>query len=548
MLGTRNSTYRHVQRYKQIVEALAKYGFGYLLEKLGIIKTKLKRVSSQQHPFATPRKVVLMLEELGPTFVKFGQILSTRPDILPASYIEELKKLRDDVEGIDFDEIKGEVERELGSPLEEIFEDFDPQPLAAASLSQVHKAVIRGGNRVVVKVQRPQIEKVIRQDLEILMGIAKLLEKRIPESRVYQPVKKLKELKDAMLRELDFTEEAWNIEKFRRNFEGDESVYVPVVFEEFTTKRVLTMEYIDARKVGEISTPELRREVAKAITRAMMKQVFVHGFFHGDPHPGNIFVLEVGKIAFIDFGLMGRIDEFTKHKLAWLIIGFMQQDATRVSQALLDISGGGEISDEARFRMDIQDAVERYYDKTLKQIDMASVISEIFILVSRYKMTLPGNFTLLLKSIITVEGVGRELEESFNAFDVAKPFAQKLLRRYYGPGPFLRSFVEKFEGLAEALTLVPEIAEGVNRRLKAESVNIVLGEDLEKVLCELNSMVHRIVLALIISSIIIGSSVVIYSNRGPFFMDFPILGVFGFSIAGLLGLGIIVSILRSGRW
>lgn len=547
------SAYQHAKRYKQIIEVLIKYGFGYLVDRIGVAIPRgimTKDISGRPDAPTTPKRVVMMLEELGPTFVKFGQLLSTRPDIIPSAYIFELKQLQDDVEGISFKQVKEQVEKELKSKLEDLFLEFDPEPLAAASLSQVHNAVIPGDQKVVVKVQRPHIERIIRTDLEILMNIVRLAERRIPESRVYEPVAKLEELTDAMIRELDFTEEGWNIEKFRGNFEGDDTIYVPRVFDELTTKKVITMEYIEGKKVSGLPVlpKEPRQRAAKRIAEAMMKQVFVHGFFHGDPHPGNILIKKDGRISFIDFGLMGRIDGFIKGKLAQIIVGIIRQEPGRVSGAILDIGKRSEEQNKAKFEMDIGDLLEKYYDKTLKQIKIAAMLSEVFVLVARYKIMLPPEFTLLLKSIITVEGVGRELDDDFNVFETAKPFAQKLLHEYYGPRGVIKSSVKGIEDLTAALTLAPDIVEGIYKRLKADSVKLEFGPPgLEKMICEVHSMVNRIVLAFIISSVIIGSSIVILANKGPFLLNQPILGILGFTAAGVLGIGIVISILKSGK-
>ncbi len=556
ILNQINLTYRHAKRLKQIINILIKYGFGHFIEKFGLIIPRIKSPKiddiSINEKLDTPQKVVLMLQELGPTFIKLGQLLSTRPDIIPANYIYELKKLQDNVKGFDFGLAKQLIEDELKSNLKEVFLSFEQKPFAAASISQVHRAVLRDGQEVVVKVQRPGIQKIVNVDLEILKGVAALAEKRLPEIRVYDPVGKIEEFADVMRRELDFTMEGWNIEKFQRNFEDDETVYVPKVFWDATTQKILTMEYIDGIKVnrsGEITGMGFNcEEIAEKGAKAVMKQIFIHGFFHGDPHPGNILVRPDGKIAFIDFGMMGRIDKYTKRKLAELITGVVKRDAGKIAYTILDISMTEEDMNVRQFELDIEDLLERYYGRTLRQINMSQLLGELFSLVARYKIALPSNFTLLIKSVITIEGVGRELAPDFDILKVAKPFVQKMMRERYDPKNFIKETLSNITEINRSLILIPKIINMMYERSKHNSVKIdfqTAGS--EKIIFELNKMINRLVFSLIAASFIIGSSLVIQSNVGPYVKGIPIFGLLGFTAAGVFGLWLIISILRSGK-
>lgn len=548
-----NMTYQHAKRYKQIVNVIIKYGFGFIIEKLDLILPKgLNKKDIEEDRLSFPKRLVLMFEELGPTFIKLGQILSTRPDILPSEYIEELEKLQDDVESVDFKKIKSEIEEQLGREIDELFLYLEPEPIAAASIGQVHKAVLKDGKKVVIKVKRPGIDKIVRTDLAILLNISRLAENKIPEIRMYEPVEKVMEFAENLKKELDYTLEGWNIERFKQNFLKDDTVYVPEVFWDYTTKKVLTMEYIDGIKINqvdEISKLGLsRKKIAINGAQAIMKQIFINGYFHGDPHPGNILVLKDGRVAFIDFGMMGRIDEYTKQKLAALIVYIIDKNSRGIVDVLLEIGVANKNINLAEFELDIDDIITRYYGKTLEQINMAQLINEMFMLLAKHKITIPSKFTLLLKSIITIEGVGRELDPDFDVVEVAKPFVKKIIKQRYNPIKILKDVRKLLTELNKSVLLLPQVVEDISDKLKNESIKLDFEtKGSEKILFELNKMVNRLVFALIVASLIIGTSLVVQANIGPFLYDFPILAVLSFAAAGILGIGLIFSILRSGR-
>jgi len=549
-----SSTYHHARRYKQIIDVLIKYGFGYIVEKVGII---LPLGSARQSPksdekMTTAQKVVLMLQELGPTFIKLGQVLSTRPDIIPHDYIKELKKLQDDVAPISFETVKQVTEEEFGCEIYEVFKSFDETPLASASIGQVHRAVLASGQEVVVKVRRPDIEKIIGVDLEIILNLTRLVEKHIPETRVYDPVARVEEFVEAMHRELDFTREAFNIERFRQNFEGDSTVYVPRVFWEATSQKVLTIEYIEGYKITqlkEIANQGLDiNKIAENSAKAILKQIFVFGFFHGDPHPGNILVEPSGKIAFIDFGMVGRIDKYTKYKLADLIIGVINKDTEKIVNVLLELSQSDNDLDKAEIQLDVEDLIERYYGRTLKRINMSQLLNEVLTIVAKYKIMLPSNFALLLKCLITIEGVVLELDPNFNFFEIAKPFVKKMLRDRYAPEHLLKEISRNLSEFSKSLTVIPKLVISLYQRSKSDSIKLDLEtKGMEKVLLELNKMMNRLVFSMIVAALIIGSSLIIQANVKPYFLNYPVLGILGFVTAGLLGIWLIVSILRTGK-
>lgn len=549
-----NVTYQNAKRYKQIIDVIIKYGFGFIIEKLGIdLPVSFRQEKSDERDkLSAPERLVLMLEELGPTFIKLGQLLSTRPDLLPREYIEKLRELQDNVEAVEYEKIRNKLNEEFDKNINELFLYFEPKPMAAASIGQVHKAVLKDGTEVVIKVKRPNIDNIVNADLAILLNIARLAENRIPEIRIYEPVEKIEEFAQNLKKELDYTLEGWNIERFKQNFDKDETIYVPKVFWDYTTKEVLTMEYIDGIKVNQIDKIEKlgldRKKIAVNGAKSIMKQIFIHGYFHGDPHPGNILILKNSKIVFIDFGMMGRIDEQTKRKLAILITYIVNKNSHGIVDVLLDIGVANKNIDLAKFELDIDDIVNRYYGRTLKQINIAQLINEIFLLLAKYRINIPSNFTLLLKCIITIEGVGRELDPDFNIIEVARPFVKKIIINRYNPTNLLKDSVEILAELSKGILLLPEIVEDISDKLKDDSIKLDFDtEGSKKVLSVLNRMVNRLVFGIIVASLIIGTSLIVQANIGPFLYDFPILAVLSFAAAVVLGIGLIISILRSGR-
>lgn len=549
-----SSTYHHAKRYKQIIDILIKYGFGYIVEKVGIILPvgTARPSPKSEDKLTTAQKVVMMLQELGPTFIKLGQVLSTRPDIIPSNYIKELKRLQDDVAPFGFETVKRQIEEELGCNLSDVFKSFDETPLASASIGQVHRAVLTNGQEVVVKVRRPDIEKIITVDLEIILNLTRLVEKHIPEMRAYDLVAKVEEFAEAMHKELDFTREGFNIDRFRQNFEGDNTVYVPKVFWEATTQKVLTIEYIQGYKITQLNKiAELGLDISKIAedsAKAILKQIFVHGFFHADPHPGNILIKTDGKIAFIDFGLMGRIDKYTKYKLADLIIGVINKDTEKIVKVLLELSQSDNDLSPSEIQLDVEDLIERYYGKTLKHVNISKLLNEVLAIVAKYKIVLPSNFAMLLKSLITMEGVVVELDPDFNFFEVAKPFVKKMLRDRYAPEHLFKEILNNLGEFNKSLTLIPKLISGLYKRSKTDSIKLDLEtKGIEKVLLELNKMINRLVFSMIVAALIIGSSLIIQADVGPFLFNYPFFGILGFVTACLLGLWLIVSILRTGK-
>ena len=549
-------TVRNVQRLRDITAVLIRHGFGQVIEKLGleyrILVKKFGKSSQKVLPqLSIAERARMVLEDLGPTFAKLGQVLSTRPDLLPVSFVTEFKKLQDRVPPISSREISDQITLALGKTPEQIFSSFDPIPIASASIGQVHQAVLKSTNeKVVVKVQRPSIRSMIESDLDILYLLARLIENNIPETRMYSPVGMIEEFDKAIHRELDYTVEAQNIMRFRNNFKHDRTVYVPKLYRDFSTRNVLVIEYIEGTKISELDrTYEGKREIARNGFRSMLKQIFIDGFFHGDPHPGNLFVQGNNAIVFLDFGMMGRLDEEMRDELADLLIVVINQDVARIAQILAHLGTQTKEINMRMFRNDVADILERYYGVPLQQIELGQITREMIDVAIKHQVRIPTAYTLMIKALFTIESIGKQLDPHLNAIEEAKPMVTRIIKDRWNPQRIFSHSLINFRNLSLILRDLPlqihQILEEVRQgklRIEFEHVH------LERFILTVEAASNRIASSLVIAALIIGSSIVIHTNRGPMFMQFPLLGIIGFVSAGVIGFLLLLSILRSGKF
>ena len=551
--------YKNINRLRQIVNILIKYGFDYFVKQLGLINLiskgekilKLKPSKIAQLPL--PIRIRLALEELGPTFVKLGQILSTRPDLIPQNYIIELQKLQDEVPPFSYAQVNQMIKRELVADILKIFKSFEQKPLAAASLGQVHQAILEDGDKAVVKVQRPDIEKVIETDLDILFDLARLTEKHIPASRLYDPVGIVEEFAKAIRLELDYGTEGRNAERFKKNFEGDETIYTPKIYWEFSSRRILTMELIEGIKINNLKELDKvgydRKKIAENVAKAFMKQILIDGFFHADPHPGNMLVMKDGIIGFMDFGMMGRLDEEMREKGIDLFVAILERNPNKIINEMLNLGiTSQEEIDTRSLKRDIKEMLDQYYDKPLKEIILGELISQLVEISIKYHIKMPAEFALLGKSLITIEGIGLELDPDFNLAEIAKPYAKDVILERKSPQ---RLILKLLNDLSELYNLTILIPRQLSKTLKKMEKGVFKLEfqhrGLENLINALDKSTNRLSYSLILAAIIIGSSLIMQTDKGPLFMGFPVIGVLGFLIAGVLGLGLVIIILRSGK-
>lgn len=561
-IGLASRTYRHVNRYRQILTVLIKYGFGELVEQLRIaqyLEIGYKLVARQQRAqvesLTTAQRVRMALEELGPTFIKLGQVLSTRPDLVPPDYIAEFTRLQQHVPPFPVAQARQIIEEELGRPVDAVYERFDGEPLAAASIGQVHRAALLGGEEVVVKVQRPGIESVIEVDLEILLHLAMLGEKHIEEWRLHRPSRIVEEFGRVIERELDFRTEAAHLERFAGQFLDDPTVYVPKVIHAASARRVLTLEYVDVIPATDVEALRAAgldpKVIARRGTDLTLKQLFVHGFFHADPHPGNVFVLPDNVICLLDFGMMGRLDRYGRESFADLVYAVAQRDAAHAAAALLRLTTHDEEDepDPRAIEADLTQFIDLNIPGRLAELDFGKLMHELLALTRRHRLSIPPDLVTMLKAAATAERLVTRLDPELNVIAVAEPYLRRLKLDRLRPGRLWR---EVLDSGGEFLQLVREIPGGVRDLLRlSKRGRLRIGFEhrgLEDLLQTHERVANRVSFAIVVAALIVGSSLIVQSRIPPLLWgDIPLIGLVGYLTAGALGLMLLVSILRHGR-
>ena len=560
-IGIVSRTYQHVNRYRQILTVLAKYGFGDLVDRLRIaqyLEIGLQLISRQHREhvekLSRPERVRLILEELGPTFIKFGQVLSTRPDLIAAEYIVELEKLQRRVPPFPFEQVRQIVESELRRPLESAFAHFEPQSLAAASIGQVHAARLPDGEKVVVKVQRPNIRQTIEVDLEILLHLATLLERHVEGARLHRPTRIVEEFARVIEQELNYDAEAAHLERFAAQFLDDATVYVPKVYRDYSTSRVLTMEYVGGVNVGELEALAAsgldRRRIAAHGAELILKQIFVHGFFHADPHPGNVFVLPGEVICYLDFGMMGRLDRRTRENIADLVYGAAARDAPKTVAALLRITEqDGDLEPDLRaLERDVAEMIDVHVVPQLGRVDMGRLLQQLLQLVSRHRLRIPADLVTMLRALVVVEGLGVRLDPELDMVSRAAPYVRRLQRERFEPRRLLGMLYDSGSDLLQLLREVPGGLREALRLVRRGGLRMALEHrGFERMLDTYEHIANRIAFAIVVAALIVGSSLIVHSQLPPKWYGIPVIGLIGFLAAGIMGFVLLVAIIRHGR-
>jgi len=550
-------TYKQLRRYQTIVRVLVKYGFGELLDRIrlwehvNIERRILRRPSREFAHMSVPQRLRISLEELGPTFIKLGQILSTRPDLVPPEFITELQKLQSNVPPFSSDLALEIVKSELGRPIEEIFASFDKVPLAAASLAQVHRATLKDGKVVAVKILRPGLQEVIEPDLEIMRNIATLMERYMEEAKLIGAVGIVQEFAKNLRRELDLKSEAGNIRRFAHNFEGDPTVHVPDVHTELTTKSLLVMEYINGINASDIS--RLSDEgydltlIARRGVNVAFKSALEHGFFHADRHPGNIVILPGNIICLLDYGMMGTLSSRQRESMARLYAGIINGDEKGMIRSLDGLVEAQGAMDLEKLEADISDLAKQYDYLTLGDIRFGALLNQLITILVRHHLRLQSNLIWLFKAVATIEDVAHKLNTDLDIIECAKPYVQRIVRQRLNP---IRQVRELYLPTLDLLDLAKELPYSVRdivRKLREGRLSIEFKHvGLEPARRTLESAANRIALAIVTASLVVSSSLLVNARVPPVVSNISIIGIIGYVIAWVIGLCLVVSILRSG--
>lgn len=547
--------YRNINRYRQIISVLIKYGFADLIHRSKISKyiDYGKRVTNKDAEIepetTTEERIRKVFEELGATFIKFGQILSSRPDILSSELLGELKKLQDSLPPFPTEEAVKVIESELKQSINEIFIEFDPMPLAAASIAQVHRAKLQSGADVVVKIQKPGIKKVIDSDIEIMRHIAHLIERNIPEARGLRPVDIVDEFSTSIEKELDFTIEASNLERFSANFKNDPFVVVPKIYKKYTTEKILTMEFIEGIKLNSLNQSSLtlidRKEIIERGSEAILKQIFTFGFFHGDPHPGNLIILPGNKICFLDYGITGKLYGKSKDYFTDMIIGIIKDDNKLLVKSVIGLSCSVDLSEREKFERDICDLAEEVKYKDLRDINITKILQRLMKILVTHKYRIKPNFYLLMKTLITIEGIGRDIYPDFNISLQLEPFVKELLKEKIKPSRLFNDSKGFAFDLIDLIKSFPENMSDIIAKIKSGKIHIEMEhKGLDSVMERFEATYNRVIIAIIIASLLVSSALIILSKIPPTWNDISLIGITGFLISSFFGLMLIIKILR----
>ncbi len=559
----------NIKRFGVITRLIVKHGLGDILDRI-LSRPETSAALENDRPvlartvYPSPQRIRLVLEELGPSFIKLGQLMSTRADIFPPEYIRELKKLQDQVPPIPFEEIKAVIEKELKRPVAEIFVSIEEKALAAASVAQVHMAELDEDRRVVVKVIRPGIDKKIREDIRLMYYFADKIESSFEIGQIIGFVDLVKEFERSIFRELDMYIEAGNIERFAHNFKDSDELYIPQVYWDYTARSVLVMEHIDGVKIDQVE--EIRandidpKEIAMIGLRSFSRQLMEFGLFHADPHPGNTVVMYDGRVSLLDFGIIGYLDEETMLQLANVFLGFAEHDYNLVMEALEDAGLISEASVNLKnFRNDLKDISEPFYGRTLQTISVRDVYEQVMQLLVKYRIRLPRDLMLLMKTFIQTEALGKILGSDASLLEVTRPYARKMLQRGLDAQKLLHNLSREFRSTHGYLRVFPKLLHDFLKGLVSGKRPIEIHHNgFQEIPVRIERGINRLTVGLVISASLIAGSLVLNSSQKllEFTVDFlggqtisitALLGLLGYSLATVLGFWLVISIFRSGK-
>jgi ubiquinone biosynthesis protein len=556
-LNAAGLTYRHFARYRQIITVLFKYGFEdvlgafkvdkYLEVILQMISARRKELLTKYSRFERAR---MALEELGPTFIKLGQALSMRPDFISIEFTDELAKLQDSVPPFSYAEVKDIFRYEFNAKIENLFESFDKIPIASASIGQVYKARLKDGRQAAVKVQRPGLDKLVEVDLGIMYHLAGMIEKNIEEVAFIHPVKIIEEFARIISKELDYTIEADHMERFTKSFADDPTLHIPKVYREFTTRRILTMEYIDGIKVSDIPALETAGMDKQLVTyrgaNLLLKQIFDNGFFHSDPHSGNIFILPGNVIGLLDFGQAGTVDQQSKEDFVDLIDSVVQQNAFKATRQLLKITFWDKKPDIRLLEREVSDFIGKHLYKTLKDLNINKLVHDLLYMMSRHQLRIPPDIFLMMKALATIEGIARKLDPDFDMIAQASPFIRQIKLERLKPQRMIEDIYNLSGDLIYFAKHFPAEMMEISRLIREQKLYLKMDEkSTAQIQLYQNKIGNKIAIAIILASLIIGSSVVIFAKAPPLIGGISFFGLTGYILSVIMGLWLAWSIIKT---
>jgi len=554
---------RSANRVRQVINVFLKYGFGKVIDQIHLSRFVpfRKRIKSfGQWPSvkepAVAERLRMAFAELGPSFIKLAQILSSRPDLITKPYTDELKKLQDRVPPFSSTEAIQIVEQETARKIDQLFSEFDSVPIAAASIAQVHFARLLDGTKVIVKVQRPRIREQIETDIGILNFIAGLMVKYIPESTFFNPSGIVDEFSRTVRKELDFIEEARNCIRFKKNFEHIAEVHIPAVYSEFSTDKIIVMERIEGVRLDDIEgITKLgldRVKLAKAGIDAYFKQILEDGFFHADPHAGNIFAMPTGQIGFMDFGIVGRVTPEMRETMANTFLALIQKNFDSLIDQYIELGLVPEHVDldifRKEFKNDLADFLEPLYGLTIKEINFAEYLDTVMHLAIKHKMKIPSDLLLINKAMLILESIGRELDPDFDFISAAEPYASKIIKERMRPGRLYEKARKNVSDLGDFALLFPKQLRQMVQKVLRDDFHIKMTHiGIDRFIRDMDRSSNRISFSLIISAMLLSSAIMHATGAGPVYKGFSLLGLSAFAFAFFLGIWLIISIIRSGR-
>ncbi|AFQ43497.1 ABC1 kinase family protein [Desulfosporosinus meridiei] len=559
MIGKR---IRHIKRYRDVAKVLARHGFGFFVEEMGLLHMlslpkRLFTDTEEIDPLSIGERIRLVIEELGPTYIKIGQIASTRADIFPQEILCELEKLQENVPSFSFEEVTTIIEEELGSPLSDIFSSFDKTVIAAASIGQVHRARLRStGEQVAVKVQRPRIKTMIETDLEILLDLATLAEHRMKRMERLQLRDVVEEFAKSLRNELDYSIEGRNAEKIAKQFKNNKGVHIPSIYWDYSTRKVLTLEFVEGLRLNQFEALEQNgydhKILAEKLVQALFHQILIAGFFHADPHPGNIFLLKGGVISFIDFGMVGRLTLDMKHNFASLIIAMMRQNTEAMIKAVLRIGIVPEDVNLLLLSNDVDELREKYMDVPMSRISLGEAISDLFEVAFRHQIRIPSDFTMVAKCLLILEGIVEKLDPQLSIMDMAEPFGIQLLKERYRPSTIAGRLWHNVSDYGDLLVELPKQMKDLMGNLVRGRIRLEVSvPELDVFLRKLDRITNQISFSIVLLSFsIVMAGIIVASALGQepiMFWQISVIEI-GAAMAGLMLLWLFVSIFKSGKF